>query len=1029
MFARSPSKKRQDFLASDEYLDHLRAVLGSRYHVESEIGAGGAARVYVADPVEGGDPVAIKVLREELAAAVARDRFRLEIAVTKTLHHPNILPILASGEVEDLLFYVAPFIRGETLRKRLEREGQLPLGEAIRIARAIASGLAEAHRQGVVHRDIKPENILLEGDRVVVADFGIARAITEAAGDRLTSTGIAIGTPGYMSPEQSSGSKNIDRRCDIYALGCVVYEMLAAEGPYTGPSAHIIVAKQLSLPTPSLRTVRTAVPPAIDRAVRRALEKVPADRFDRVEDFAAALEAGAAGPSRWEWAHAPGARRAAWAGAAVAVAASIWLLAGAPGAGGGTAAADTTRYLVLPVAGTPNPAVLHDALLRWRGVSVVDAAGAADSGINHAVPLARRSNAGRILGARTTPAGDSTRVSVGLYDATGTLLAESVFRMARSGSSVDALFAAAVDTVLFRGSPSGGPDSLTTRSLPARQAFLTGKRALTHWDLPGADSAFLQARVFDPDYPQAALWLAVTRAWSGVAPASWRLAAQHAALRQDRLSVDDRVIALAIAAEGDSDWSAACPHWQQGTERDKKAFEVWYGWARCLARDDAVIRDARSRSGWRFRSSYYAALQAYQQAFARDPGILASFRRRSFEWLRRLLLTSGSQLRWGRAPAPDTLTFLAYPELQDGTVEFVPFPRSGLLVRPPSSDAAVRELQSRFREIAATWASADPKSGGALEALAIGMAMLGDPAALDTLNRARAVAADPVDRFRLADTEVWMRLGLSLPTDRQGLERVRRLADSLLNSGDASADAASLESLAALTGKASRAAAFGRAQERLTAPGEPAGLRDEGPALLIYAALGGPSESLAVLEPVVRRTIGELSPDLQGAARDNWLVLPASLAYPGYQFGSLRELAVGDPILRLELAAVVGDTATVREGLRRQRVLARTVSPASLTFDGLLPEASLALWLGSPRDAAEWLDAPLDALGVRAPDLLASAPGVASLVRVMALRAEIAERLGDHAGAIRWANAVVTLWSGGDAFLQPLIIRQRQLMR
>jgi hypothetical protein len=315
-----------------------------------------------------------------------------------------------------------------------------------------------------------------------------------------------------------------------------------------------------------------------------------------------------------------------------------------------------------------------------------------------------------------------------------------------------------------------------------------------------------------------------------------------------------------------------------------------------------------------------------------------------------------------------------------------------------------------------------------MEALAIAMAMLGDPTALDTLRRASTTATDPADRFHLAESEIWMGLGVSLPFDVQGIVRVRHLADSLLSApSDSTAAAADLASLAALTGRARRAAAYAMAERRREVPDEPAELRDAGPALLIYAAMGGPAESLSVLEPVVQQGVAALSSAERRGAEDNWLVLPASLAYPSYLFASLPELATGDPILRLELAATRGDSAGVRAGLTRQRQVANAVSPAALTFDGLLPEAVLALWVGAPREAAAWLDAPLAALHTRAPDVLASPASVACLVRAMALRAEIADRLNDREGARRWARAVVILWSDADPFLQPLIRRQRRL--
>ena len=238
--------------------------------------------------------VALKVLHPELAATLGPDRFLREIRVTSRLQHPHILPVFDSGEAAGQLWYTMPYVRGESLRDRLRREVQLRMDSALDLTKQVADALGYAHGQGIVHRDVKPENILLEGERAVVADFGIARALDLAGGERLTETGLALGTPAYMSPEQALGSP-ADARSDIYSLGCVLYEMLAGEPPFTGPTAQAIIARRLSSPVPSLRTVRETVSPAVERAIEVALAKVPADRFATTDEFVAALDG--AGPS------------------------------------------------------------------------------------------------------------------------------------------------------------------------------------------------------------------------------------------------------------------------------------------------------------------------------------------------------------------------------------------------------------------------------------------------------------------------------------------------------------------------------------------------------------------------------------------------------------------------------------------------------------------------------------------------------------------------------------------------------------
>jgi serine/threonine-protein kinase len=245
--------------------------------------------VYLAHDVRHDREVAVKVLHADLGAVLGADRFLGEIKTTARLQHPHILPLLDSGEAGGLLFYVMPYVRGETLRTRLERERQLPIEDAVRIAREVADALGAAHEQGIIHRDIKPENILLQGGHALVADFGIALAVQHAGGARMTQTGLSLGTPQYMSPEQAMGERSIEARSDIYSLGAVTYEMLAGDPPFTGSSVQAIVAKVLNeRPTP-LRTLRDTVPPHVEQAVHTALAKLPADRFGSARDFAGAL--------------------------------------------------------------------------------------------------------------------------------------------------------------------------------------------------------------------------------------------------------------------------------------------------------------------------------------------------------------------------------------------------------------------------------------------------------------------------------------------------------------------------------------------------------------------------------------------------------------------------------------------------------------------------------------------------------------------------------------------------------------------
>src|SRR6188474_1305247 len=257
----------------------LQTALADRYHLERELGAGGMATVYLAQDLKHDRDVALKVLKPELAAVLGAERFVVEIKTTAALQHPHILPLFDSGTADGFLYYVMPFVEGETLRTKLDRETQLGIDEAVKIARDVADALDYAHRHGVIHRDIKPENILLHDGRPIVADFGIALAVSAAAGDRMTQPGLSLGTPHYMSPEQATAVKQITARSDIYSLASVLYEMLTGNPPHTGASAQQIIMKIVTEEAAPVTKLRRAVPPNIAAAIAKSLEKIPADRF------------------------------------------------------------------------------------------------------------------------------------------------------------------------------------------------------------------------------------------------------------------------------------------------------------------------------------------------------------------------------------------------------------------------------------------------------------------------------------------------------------------------------------------------------------------------------------------------------------------------------------------------------------------------------------------------------------------------------------------------------------------------------
>ncbi len=440
-----------DALVSDT-LERLRLVLADRYAVERELGRGGMATVFLAQDLRHDRKVAIKVLRPELSASLGADRFLREIKLAARLQHPNILGLFDSGAAEGLLFYVMPFVEGgDSLRSKLDREKQLAIEEAIQLVRESADALGYAHGRGIVHRDIKPENILLSGGHVLVADFGIARAVDEAGGQKLTETGMAVGTPYYMSPEQAMGGQ-VDARSDIYSLGCVLYELLAGQPPFTGPTAMAILARHSLEAVPSVQVVRQSIPDEVEAIIMLALAKVPADRFKTMQEFSEALRDAdysritlrtiprmlPTGQRRT--AQMPAAKRRPWlylaAGAAVLVAAGAgafaWLRWGGAAARKAPVAAsgfDANRIAVLyfkDLSGKdslqPIATGLTEGLIRELGqvptLEVISKNGVAPFRGRNVAPdsVARALRVGTLVSGDIEPAGDRLRVTVRLVD-------------------------------------------------------------------------------------------------------------------------------------------------------------------------------------------------------------------------------------------------------------------------------------------------------------------------------------------------------------------------------------------------------------------------------------------------------------------------------------------------------------------------------------------------------------------------------------------------------------------------------------
>jgi tRNA A-37 threonylcarbamoyl transferase component Bud32/tetratricopeptide (TPR) repeat protein len=1028
---------------------------GGRYRVERELGRGGMATVYLArDLKHHARLVALKQLRKEIAALLGRERFLLEIDIVAQLTHPHILSLYDSGESEGNLFFVGPYVEGGSLADRLLRTGPLPVPEALALTRQVADALTYAHGLGIVHRDIKPGNILLAGSHAYVSDFGIARAIRRAVTEeRMTEVGLTLGTPSYMAPEQLRGASQVDGRADEYSLACVLYEMLMGEPPHgTSDSGGVGAA---------LRARRPDVPAHVAVALDRALAGETGRRFPSVAEFAEALEAGTeAGAGGGGLASLFTLRRVVVGAGLVTLGVVVAVLVRGMVRHTDRIVPDTTRYAVLPVEGElPRPGMerevelrLRSALTRWVDVKAADpvrvreAVGRLSRGrlsSAAAIGVSRAAGAGRYLRTSAQGYGDSLRLQSTMYQLTpggDSLLVEHTVTLPATLAGADVPFAALADWLLFRGSPPpGGADSMGTRSLGAWEAFAAGITAMHDWRLDDAANALASATQLDPAFARASLWLAVVRAWSGEEPARWRYAVEQAHARRDRLGDHDAVIADALLAAAGGQFPEACRLWRGLTVKAPSDFAAWYGTGNCETSDDAVLRDPRSPSGWRFRTSYHTALKAYRRAFELLPSLLGAFRGDAYESAGRLLFTRGTQARRGRAVRPDTTTFQAWPAWQGDSLAMVPYPeaawrRSGV-PSPPTDREAIHQQRLVLRDLALTWATAFPQNADAREGLATALEMLGDPAALDTIRGARRLVRTDAERIRVMGSEAWMKARMSLPDRLNDLAAARALADSLLGryaTRPSAPEPSLLASLAMLTGRPTLAAALLRREAMIAGWDVAGGVASPGVALLAFAAAGAPADSLRATEAEVEAAITRSIPVAgRTDARLEWLGRAATLAFPDCRLASLESLVgLGDPVVDVLVAFARGDTAAALATFAMDaRARQQQTDPASRTFDTIFPQAWLLAALGHGREAMDRLDPTLAVVGEIAPRGLELPVHAGSLVRAMALRAELARRTDDPATARRWARAVLALWQHGEDAVQPLVGRMAPLAR
>ena len=1028
----------------------LSSEIAGRYTIERELGRGATAFVYLARDRETGEHVALKVLRPELAESMSAERFLREIRVTQQLSHPSIAPVLNSGVSGSVYYCVLPYMDGDTLRTRLERERQLQLPDVLAIADAIGEALDYAHAHKVIHRDVKPENILFRGDVACLADFGIARALEDASG-MTTSTGMVRGTPAYMSPEQASGERDYDGRSDLYSLACVLYEAMAGMQAFVGPNAQAVLAQRLVHVPRSVRVYRPAVPVDVDNVLSRALAISPADRYQTGAEFAGALRKAIESPtgevrrvSRRRW-------RIGLAVAAVAVLAAAFgpLREKMPWATATTL--DTTKLAVFSVqAGSVAGDQLIRGLQRWRGVTLTDRLVVGEqlrklSGpvtTEAAASLSKRLGAGRYILVRVDSTSAGRTAYGALYDVTRGQLYQTQLSLSASPDAAAGVYSALADSLLLRGASDDGPD-LVTRSLPGAQLMIAAKRALDEWDLPRADTLFAHAAAVDTVSGRSSLWLAQTRDWSGKT-SGWLQLAQTAAARRSTLSPREQTMASALVALGTKQFAAACSAYDSLVAADSRSFAGWYGVGECHDRDRTVVADRRTKWGWSFAGSYQRALDGYVTAFKLAPSAYRAFQDNSYERLRWLLFVSARHMRIG-ASSPAGIAFRASPIVDHDTIVFVPMANRAQLAGQRSVPldqvaAAVRKFRQAFHSVTAAWALAAPTSAGAKEAIAVSLELQGDPAAVDSLAAAQRLTTDPLQRIRLASTRAFIEMKFGLPGatgafDSTVLARARTLADSILVAphGKTPGEAELLAPLAAMTGRCKETVEYLRiAATPIAGPVEiPRYLAADQSDLLAAVTVGCPLPASAPTVEVLARRLAVVA-GADSTARTlqyNFLGRIVRAQFP-LDSAWVERLALSSDFLltaERDLLRHHGDLARQSLGVvTRNRA---GFMPGELTPDAILPEARVWLLLADSSAAMAALAGSLDYGRDYPPIDWSDAPQnvgtIGALVQSMVLRADL---LGArNSNGSRWAGAVAVLWAGAAPELQPIVQRMRAM--
>jgi eukaryotic-like serine/threonine-protein kinase len=996
------------------------------------------------------------------------------------LQHPNILPLHDSGHVENFLYYVMPYVSGETLRNRIDREKQLAPEAACNIARDVADALDYAHGQGIIHRDIKPENILLSAGHPILADFGIARAIDLAGVRQLTQTGMGSpGTPAYMSPEQLMGEKEIDGRSDTYSLGCVLFEMLTGTLPFKGKDGFV---KRFTEPPPHISTLRKDLPAWMDDVVSKALARSPIDRYQTAHALASALsetslpavharadpappqfpstigkggtaDTASSGGDWWSALWGNRRRRNAIAYTFAALGASAIIIGGGTRLSSwrnslGASQLDSSRVAVLPFAGTAPQREreqvangLYLALSEWRGLSLSPDQDVADA-INRdgaptstraAASLARRVGAGRFIWGQVN-ADDSAHARAQLYDIDSDVAVRSIRLDNVQDRSALTRLAHDLLTAPDRPEAADGGDERTS-SYIAWNAYGRGHTALANGDFAGAEKQFRDAVTADGAFAPARVWLAQILAWRPPeSQGDWREQIAQALRPDAGLSARDRTIGLAVARMSERRYPDACIEYAKLTRSDSSDFVGLYGLGQCNALDSLVVPSATSPSHWRFRSRYADAASGYIRALDVNPNAHSIF---PFSALAELLPTASTKTRRGHSAEGEE--FAAYPSLIGDTVVFVPYSLVEFANLPAertanSRNAALAADLDLLLDFTTDWTRRAPSSSMAFQALAdvleargeIARNRSGGMSAIQAITKARQVAITPREGQLAAGKDAWLRF-------KQGdFVRARAIADSLFSvSQPRPEDAEAFIGLAALTGKLGKISELGRitSDYATAARTVPIPVMDAAAPFFAFAALGVCQDTTSVLERRLDDQILHYVAENQlDRIRQALKARPLSMLAPCTAGkSSLRVQAGSNRLLKLQQAFALSDYRALTALMRGVAENAKTQSPGDVSLDFTYQLAWLRAAMGDTAAATRLLEGALGALPSLSSISLRDAAAAAAAGRAMVLRAEIANRMGDIDQQRKWARAVADLWATADQPLQPVVARMRVL--